>query len=74
MSVVGFSVFLPNHCIERRVVMEEKLCIENGIVEMVPGFCIIAPYVESRGVPSDHTKHECRCIYCNSGPTSTEQR
>ena len=64
-AVLGKCIRLHNYCINARPELTDELKRNNGRIEVVPGMQLLAPLLNSNGVPIEHMTTECRCANCS---------
>ena len=67
-GVIGCCMRLHNFCINSRIDIEEDLMKMDGLIEVMPGRRIIAPFIDNVGSPVNQLHGECRCANCSRGP------
>lgn len=45
--------------------MEEKLCLDNNVLEVTPGLRVLALLVDRNGCPTEYVHQDCRCACFN---------
>lgn len=67
MAVVGCCIRLHNYCINERVELDEQVRTENGVIEVIPGLSVMAPFLNDNGVPVENLHSDCNCETCIKG-------
>ena len=64
-AVLGICIRPHNYCINARHDLTDELKKNTGWIEVVPGMQLLAPLLNSNGVPIEHMTKKCRCANCS---------